>query len=83
MRWCLRNEVLVTGCGRGFGLGAGGSAEFSQEQEGSQGAIGGQNRVNWAPTATSVLRPVLWCHTLLRASVRTWTFCSPDEKMGP
>lgn len=44
MTWCLRNEVLVTGCGRGFGLG-GGSAEFSQKQEGSQGAIGGQDRV--------------------------------------
>lgn len=23
MTWCLRNEVLVTGCGRGFGLGGG------------------------------------------------------------
>lgn len=31
MTWCLRNEVLVTGCGRGFGLGGGGVSRVLPE----------------------------------------------------
>lgn len=47
------------------------SAEPSQEQGGSHGAMGGQDRVNWVLLSSISSQAGPMVHTLLRASVNT------------